>query len=84
MSFNGSLIYPINPSKDIDLSGKCYIINDEFFDLFEKIEERLENLASKFSLLRYEKNKEILYGDISSCFINIASELRNFKNDLKK
>ena len=55
MSFNGSLIYPINPSKDIDLSGKYYITNDEFFDLFEKIEERLENLASKFSLLRYEK-----------------------------
>ena len=84
MSFNGTLIYPINPSKDIDLNGKYYIINDEFFYLFEKIEERLENLASKFSLLRYEKNKEILYGDISSCFINIASELRNFKNDLKK
>ena len=84
MSFNGTLIYPINPSKDIDLNGKYYIINDEFFYLFEKIEERLENLASKFSLLRYEKNKEILYGDISSCFINIANELRNFKNDLKK
>ena len=84
MSFNGSLIYPTNPSKDIDLSGKYYIINDEFFDLFEKIEERLENIASKFSLLRYEKNKEILYGDISSCFLNIAIELRKFKKDLKK
>ena len=31
MSFNGTLIYPINPSKDIDLNGKYYIINDEFF-----------------------------------------------------
>ena len=84
MSFNVTLIHPINPSNNTDLNGKYYIINDEFFDLFEKIEERLENLASKFSLLRYQKNKEILYGDISSCFINIASVLRKFKNDLKK
>ena len=36
MSFNGTLIYPINPSNNTDLNGKYYIINDEFFYLFEK------------------------------------------------
>ena len=81
MSFIGSLIYP---SKDIDLNCNYCIINDDFFYLFEKIEERLENLASKFSLLRHEKNKEILYGDISYCFRNIVTELRKFKKGLKK
>ena len=36
MSFNGSLIYPINPSKDIDLSGKYYIIMMNFLIYLKK------------------------------------------------
>ena len=83
MDLNGNLIYEIYPNRDIFLNGKYYNKTNEVFDLIVKIEEVLENLASKFSSLRYEKNKEMLYGDISSCFINIASVLREFKNDLK-
>ena len=81
---NGTITFPINSYKNNNLNGNYYIINDEFFDLIEKIGERLENLESKFSLLIHEKNKEMLYKDISSCFRDIASDLINFKNDLKK
>ena len=74
----------ISLSNDIDLDGKYYVKYSELFDLIEKIELRLENLTSKFSLLKYEKNKEIVYNKMSFYLKDIANELRKFKNDLKK
>ena len=60
----------------IKLNGKTlYDINPPNNDLIVKLEKEIEILAGKFSSLRYEK-KEIIYGDSSICFKNIAKYLR--------
>ena len=72
------------PFNDIDLAGKYFVKSSDFFDIIGNIEERLEKLAIRFSDLRYERNKDMLYSDISDCFRFIACDLRIFKKGLKK
>ena len=67
------------PFNDIDLAGKYSVKSSDFFDIIGNIEERLERLAFIFSELKYERNKDILYLDISDCFRFIACDLRNLK-----
>ena len=52
------------PFNDIDLAGKYFVKSSDFFDIIGNIEERLERLAIRFSDLRYERNKDMLYSDI--------------------
>ena len=71
-------------TNDDVLACRSYIDkSSEVFDLIEKIEGRLEKIASSFSYLTYGKNKEIVNRDISFCFIDIANDLRKFKKGLK-
>ena len=58
--------------------------SSEVFDLIGNIEERLEKLASKFLSLKYERNKDKVYLDISFCFRDIVNDLREFKKGLKE
>ena len=58
--------------------------SSEVFDLIGNIEERLEKLASRFLALKHERNKNMLYSDISFCFSDIANYLREFKKGLKE
>ena len=62
-----------------DVVCRSYIDkSSEVFYLIEKIELRLIRLQSKFFILKYERNKEDLYQDISFCFRDIASDLSKF------
>ena len=71
-------------TNDDVLACRSYIDkSSEVFDLIEKIEGRLEKIASSFCYLTYGKNKEIVNRDISFCFIDIANDLRKFKKGLK-
>ena len=65
---------------NIRLNGKTLydVYTNNNNDLIVKLEKELEILAGKFSSLRYGKNKEILFGEISSCFRTIAKDLRDF------
>ena len=72
-------------SNDDVLACRSYIDkSSEVFDLIGNIEERLEKLASKFLALKYERNKDKLYSDISFCFSDIVKYLREFKKGLKE
>ena len=73
-----------NYNVDFDLNGKCFVNSSDFFDIIESIEERLERIAIRFSHLRYEKNKDMLYSDISKFFRDIANDLKEIKTSLKK
>ena len=72
------------PFNDIDLDGKKFVKSSDFFDIIGNIEERLERLAFKFSIIRNERNNDLLYSDISKCFRDIANDLKEIKNGLKK
>ena len=69
---------------DIDLAGKYFVKSSEVFDLIGNIEERLEKIASRFSALNYERNKDIIYYEIGFCFRDIANNLREIKKGLNK
>ena len=72
-------------SNDDVLVCRSYIDkSSEFFVLIENIEERLEKIASRFSALNYERNKDIIYYEIGFCFRDIANNLREIKKGLKK
>ena len=72
-------------SNDDVLVCRSYIDkSSEVFYLIGKIQERLEKLTSRFLALKYEKNKDKVYSDISFCFSDIVNYLREFKKGLKE
>ena len=73
-----------NYNIDVDLNGKCFVNSSDFFDIIGNIEERLERLAFKFSIIRNERNNDLLYIDISKCFRDITNDLKEIKTSLKK
>ena len=69
---------------DVSICRSYIDKSSEVFDLIGNIEERLEKLASRFLALKYERNKDIVYLDISFCFRDIVNDLREFKKGLKE
>ena len=69
---------------DVSICRSYIDKSSEVFDLIGNIEERLEKLASRFLALKYERNKDIVYLDISFCFRDVVNDLREFKKGLKE
>ena len=71
--FNSNYVVNLNEKKLIKV-----------FDLIGNMEKRLVELANRFRELSFKRNTDVVYIEIGSCFIHIASELRKIKKGLKE